>query len=124
MSLKRLILVMKMNILFTMFYVLSNLKDEIFTLENRYPIESISYQINVFSNEKIVFSLEPFFNRNFFLRNCQSLDNVFELTCIIFQLESSEWHTCKYENRYEIEVRHVYHFDINKTTKEFGSHRW
>lgn len=48
-----------------MFYVLSNLKDEIFTLENRYPIESISYQINVFSNEKIVFSLEPFFKRNF-----------------------------------------------------------
>lgn len=56
---------MKMNILFTMFYVLSNLKDEIFTLENRYPIESISYQINVFSNEKIVFSLEHFFKRNF-----------------------------------------------------------
>lgn len=56
---------MKMNILFTMFYVLSNLKDEIFTLENRYPIENISYQINVFSNEKIVFSLEHFFKRNF-----------------------------------------------------------
>lgn len=43
MLLKRLILVMKMNILFIMFYVLLNLKDEIFIFENRYLIESILY---------------------------------------------------------------------------------
>lgn len=56
---------MKMNILFTMFYVLSNLKDEIFTLENRYPIESISYQINVFFERENSFFLGAFFQKKF-----------------------------------------------------------